>query len=202
MHKTTIQSSSSTTGYQRFHALFNGPVWHERALWLYAVIVLAHWVEHLTQAWQVYALHWARPAAGGALGLWQPWLVSSELMHWVYAVAMLVGLLYLRAGYEGRSRLWWNVSLAIQAWHFVEHSLLQLQAITGTNLFGAAVPTSILQLWVPRMELHLLYNAIVFIPIVIAMYYHLYPPASEALPACGCARACKINLKPPQPQAA
>ena len=76
------------------------------------------------------------------------------------------------------------------------------RALTGTNLFGAAVPTSILQLWVPRMELHLLYNAIVFIPMVIAMYYHLYPPAGEALPVCGCARACKINFKPPQPQVA
>lgn len=201
MHTNTIPTTSSANGWQRFHALLNSAVWHERALWLYGVIVLAHWVEHLAQAWQVYVLHWTRPTAGGALGLWQPWLVSSEWMHWGYAFLMIGGLILLRAGYEGRSRLWWNLSLAVQAWHFLEHSLLQWQAITGHNLFGAAVPTSILQLWFPRMELHLFYNAVVFLPMVIAMYYHLYPPAGEALPACGCARACKINPKTMQPQA-
>lgn len=202
MHAQPFPSSPSATGFQRFLALLNGPRWHERALWLYGVIVLAHWLEHLTQAWQVYALHWPRPTAGGALGLWYPWLVSSEIMHWAYAFLMIGGLLLLRPGYEGRSRLWWNISLLIQAWHFVEHSLLQWQAITGHNLFGAAAPTSIAQIWFPRMELHLFYNAAVFLPMVIAMYYHLYPPAGEALPACGCARACKVNFNPPQAQAA
>lgn len=202
MHTSSKQPAPAANRWQRLHGLLNGPIWHERALWLYGVIVLAHWVEHLTQAWQVYALHWPRPAAGGALGLWYPWLVSSEIMHWSYAVLMVLGLWLLRAGYEGRSRLWWDISLAIQLWHFIEHSLLQGQALLGATLFGAAAPTSLLQLWVPRMELHLFYNAAVFIPMVIAMYYHLYPPAGEALPACGCARACKVNLKPPQPQVA
>lgn len=202
MHTQAVQSSSSATSFQRFLALLNGPIWHERALWLYAVIVVAHWAEHLAQAWQVYVLHWPRPAAGGVLGLWYPWLVSSEVMHWTYAFLMIIGLMLLRPGYEGRSRLWWNISLIIQAWHFFEHSLLQGQALVGYNLFGGAAPISVLQLWVPRMELHLFYNAIVFLPMVIAMYYHLYPPVGEALPACGCARACKINLKPPQPQVA
>ncbi len=202
MHSQTVRPLSSATGFQRFVAILNGPVWHERALWLYGIIVLAHWLEHLAQAWQVYVLHWPRPAAGGVLGLWYPWLVSSEVMHWTYAFLMIVGLLLLRPGYEGRSHLWWSISLVIQTWHFVEHSLLQWQGLTGHYLFGAAVPTSVLQLWFPRMELHLFYNAAVFIPMVIAMYYHLYPPVGEALPACGCARACKINLKPPQIQAA
>ena len=41
------------------------------------------------------------------------------------------------------------------------------------------MPTSIAQLWVPRVELHLIYNTIVFIPMVIAMYYHMFPPAAE-----------------------
>lgn len=69
MHAQPFPASPSATGFQRFLALLNGPLWHERALWLYGVIVLAHWLEHLTQAWQVYALHWPRPTAGGALGL-------------------------------------------------------------------------------------------------------------------------------------
>ena len=37
-------------------------------------------------------------------------------------------------------------------------------------LFGAKVPTSILQLVFPRVELHLFYNVVVFIPMVIAMW--------------------------------
>jgi hypothetical protein len=50
------------------------------------------------------------------------------------------------------------------------------------------VPTSILQLWVPRVELHLLYNTIVFIPMVVAMYFHMLPPAGERRKAqCTCA---------------
>jgi hypothetical protein len=51
------------------------------------------------------------------------------------------------------------------------------------------VPTSIGQIWIPRIELHLFYNAIVFTPMVVAMYYHMHPTAAE-LPAitCACAR--------------
>jgi hypothetical protein len=52
---------------------------------------------------------------------------------------------------------------------------------------GRPVPTSLVQLWVPRVELHLFYNTIVFIPMVIAMYYHLFPPAEEkSTPRCSC----------------
>lgn len=182
---------------QRMKNLFdrcNGP-WHERALWLYMVVVLAHWVEHLAQAYQIYVLGWARPVAGGALGLWQPWLVKSELLHWSYAAFMLAGLFLFRTGYEGYSRRWWNIALGIQCWHFFEHTLLQIQAILGEHWFGGAVPTSVGQIWVPRVELHLFYNAAVFMPMLIALYYHFYPPLREALPRCGCARARKA---PPQ----
>ena len=38
------------------------------------------------------------------------------------------------------------------------------------------MPCSVLQLVFPRVELHLFYNSIVFIPMVIAMYYHMFPP--------------------------
>jgi hypothetical protein len=167
--------------------ILNGP-WHERALWIYMVVVLAHWVEHLLQAYQIFILNWARPDAKGALGLWNPWLVSSEILHFGYALFMVVGLLLLRSGFQGRSRFWWDLALLIQTWHFVEHSLLQVQALTGQYLFGASAPISILQLWVPRPELHLFYNAAVFIPMVIGMYYHLYPPPGEPEADCGCSR--------------
>src|SRR6476661_5871744 len=64
-------------------------VWHRRALNLFMFIVLAHWAEHLAQAYQVYVLGWPRPKAGGFLGLFYPWLVSSELLHYGYAIVML-----------------------------------------------------------------------------------------------------------------
>ena len=47
------------------------------------------------------------------------------------------------------------------------------------NFWGSPVPVSVLQLVFPRVELHLFYNTIVFIPMVIGMYYHMFPPAGE-----------------------
>ena len=84
--------------------------------------------------------------------------------------------------------MWWTVAFWIQFWHHIEHALLQGQALFGHNLFGRPVPTSILQLWFPRVELHLFYNTIVFIPMVIAMYYHMFPTTDEAADQkCSCA---------------
>jgi hypothetical protein len=150
-------------------------------------IVVLHWMEHLFQAAQIWILELPRPEALGALGYLFPWLVKSEVMHFGYALIMLIGLIVLRPGFQGAARTWWTISLAIQTWHFVEHSLLQIQAIVGSNLFGSPVPTSILQnLGVPRPELHLIYNAVVFIPMVIAMYVHTRP-SSAAGAQCTCA---------------
>jgi hypothetical protein len=154
------------------------------------VIVLAHWAEHLVQAFQVFVLHWPRPESRGVLGLWFPWLVSSEALHYGYALVMLIGLWVLRTGFTGRSHTWWMIAFAIQFWHHIEHALLQGQAIAGANFLGSPVPVSVLQLWVPRVELHLFYNTIVFIPMVIAMYYHMFPPRGEEAHA-GCACACR-----------
>jgi hypothetical protein len=180
---------STSSAWSNLFAKLNG-VWHEKSVWIYGFIVIMHWVEHLTQACQIFILGWARPDSRGFLGLYYPWLIKSEVLHWGYAAFMLAGLVALRPAFYGRARTWWNISLAIQAWHFFEHSLLQWQAISGGNFFGSAVPTSILQLWIPRVELHLIYNAIVFIPMIIAMYYHRYPPAGELEkynPQCSCA---------------
>ena len=167
----------------------NGPA-HEKALWLYMVIVLAHWAEHVLQAYQIFVLHWPRPASLGAIGLIFPWLVTTEILHFGYAVFMLAGLFLLRPAFLGTARVWWDISLGIQIWHFIEHALLQGQALAGHNLFGSPVPISIVQLWIARPELHLLYNGAVFIPMVAAMLYHKYPPAKDRMtshPACTCA---------------
>lgn len=160
--------------------------WHERALWIYLTIVILHWVEHLFQAAQIWILNMPRPEALGALGYLFPWLVKSEVMHWTYAVLMFLGLVLLRPGFHGSAKSWWTVSLGIQGWHLFEHTLLQLQAIAGQNLFGSPVPTSIVQLVVPRPELHLLYNLIVFVPMIVAMYKHTRP-SQASVNQCTCA---------------
>ena len=154
---------------------------HELALRLFMVIVLAHWAEHLFQAIQIYVLGWPVPQARGLLGLYYPWLIQSEVLHYGYALVMLAGLWIFRSGFTGvRDRRWWTIALAIQFFHHIEHLLLITQATTGHNIFGRPVPTSLIQLWIPRVELHLFYNTIVFIPMVIGMYYHLFPPADES----------------------
>ncbi len=166
--------------------------WHKVALSAFMVIVLAHWVEHVTQAIQIYGLGWARPSARGALGLAFPWLVTSEWLHYGFAIIMLIALIALRPAFVGRARAWWSAAMWIQAWHHLEHLLLLLQALFGAYLLGAKAPTSVLQLAFPasRVEIHLFYNAIVFIPMVVAMYYHLRPrPQERTLMHCNCVPA-------------
>lgn len=162
--------------------------WHEIALRTFMVIVLAHWAEHLTQAFQIYAMGWPIPQSRGVLGHFFPWVIRSETLHYGYALVMLAGLFMLRKGFvEVAERRWWMIALAIQFFHHIEHGLLQVQAIVGQNIFDRPVPTSLVQLWVPRVELHLFYNTVVFIPMVVAMYYHLFPSPSAAAPRCSCA---------------
>jgi hypothetical protein len=162
--------------------------WHERALQGFMVIVLAHWAEHLFQAYQIYVMGWPRPIANGILGLWYPWLIKSELLHYLYALVMLIGLWVLRKGFSGKARTWWTIALVIQFWHHIEHLLLITQATLHHNLFGRPVPMSVLQFFFPRVELHLFYNSIVFIPMVIGMYYHMFPAEGEATQdTCTCA---------------
>jgi len=164
--------------------------YHKTALVVFLFVVIAHWVEHIAQAGQIYVLGWERPRAGGVLGLAFPWLVKSEWLHYGFAVVMLVALVVLRHGFVGRARTWWMTALWIQVWHHFEHFLLLMQALTGTNLLGKPAPTSILQLEFPRVELHLFYNAVVFVPMVVAMVRHTWPSGTDrAEMHCGCARA-------------
>ena len=161
--------------------------WHEMALWAYAAVVALHWVEHLAQAYQIWVLDMPRPKSLGALGLVAPWLVTSELMHFGFAVFMLAGLIILAPGFSGTAAKWWYASLAIQSWHFIEHALLQGQVAVGSNLFHSDIPMSVFQQWIPRAELHLLYNLAVFLPMVVAMVLHARPSKGDEAPACTCA---------------
>jgi hypothetical protein len=163
--------------------------WHKSALWAFTALVLFHWAEHIVQAYQFFVLHWPRPMSMGILGMYYPWLMKTEVLHYGFALVMLIGLWVLRKGFVGRSYKWWMVAFWIQFWHHFEHFILFYQAQTHRFWFGGAVPTSVGQIWVPRIELHLIYNALVFIPMVVAMYYHMYPPAQETVKAvCTCAR--------------
>ena len=181
--------------WSRFMTSLNGP-WHERGMQFFMLIVLGHWAEHLTQAVQIYLLGWNIPDARGVLGLWYPWLVKSVLLHYGYAIVMLFGLWIFRTGFKGRSHTWWMIAFWIQFWHHIEHLILQGQAIFKHNLFDNPVPTSLVQLWVPRVELHMFYNTIVFVPMIIGMYFHLFPTKEEeAQHSCSCAFHPRTNLK-------
>jgi hypothetical protein len=148
---------------------------------IFMVIVFAHVAEHVAQAIQVFVLGWARPDAGGVLGLLWPWLVKSEWLHYGYAVVMLIGLILLRGGFHGQAHSWWMAALWIQVWHHFEHALLLLQALLSQPFFGRDVPTSIVQLAFQRIELHIFYNAVVIVPMVVAVYLQfLQPPALRA----------------------
>lgn len=169
-----MTTTAARTGRTGLLGRLNGR-WHSPALTVFMLIVLGHWAEHVAQAVQIWVLGWPVPKARGVLGIPYPWLVSREWLHYGYALVMLVGLFLLRPGFSGRSRTWWTLALGIQVWHHFEHLLLLIQAATGTRLAGGSAPTSVLQLVFPRVELHLFYNAVVFVPMVVAMYLHLRP---------------------------
>ncbi len=175
-------------------------------------VCVAHLGEHLAQAIQVYALGTPLHDAGGILGLFYPWLVHSEVLHYGYAALMLAGLFVFRNRFTGAGRWWWSLALGIQSWHHFEHALLLWQASTGHNFFGAPQPISVIQLTgflygtpsdgfgglltmshfgvctcpgaapgtihrfspalltVRRLEVHLHYNFLVAIPMVVAMF--------------------------------
>lgn len=154
--------------------------WHTPALLLFLAVNLAHVTEHVVQAIQIFVLGWPRSHALGVLGLAWPWLVRSEWLHYWYAGVILGGLIALRPALSGRARIWWDLALGIQVWHHFEHALLLGQALTGHNLFGAAVPTSVLQLFFPRVELHLAYNAAVSAPLGAAIYLRFSRPMSAS----------------------
>ncbi len=187
MASTAACSLPGTEKNMTWMEKLNGP-WHKQGLWIYTAIVLAHWAEHLVQALQIYVLHWPLKEARGVLGLWFPWMITSEALHYGYALVMLIGFWILRTGFVGQSYRWWMLAFWIQFWHHIEHALLQGQAIFQRNLFDAPVPMSLAQFFIPRVELHLFYNTIVFVPMVIAMFYHMFPlPGEAAHQNCSCA---------------
>ena len=63
-HAGVYPSGQSASFIDRLNA-----EWHETALRAFMVIVLAHWAEHLLQAFQIYALGWPVPEVARRAGL-------------------------------------------------------------------------------------------------------------------------------------
>jgi hypothetical protein len=156
-------------GAQRLrHLLFavlNGAR-HRRAVAIYLIVVFGHFSEHLVQLAQILLFDVPLRQAGGLLGSWLPDLARSEVLHTGYNSLQLTGLILLLPGFAGRgaARALWIVALIAQSWHFTEHALLQIQFLTGSYLFDASTQTSLLELFLPRIQLHFAYNLLVFVP--------------------------------------
>src|SRR3954471_15217647 len=97
--------------------------WHKLGLRIFMAIVAFHWLEHIVQAWQAFVLHWPRPMSMGLLGMYFPWLMKTETLHYGFALVMVVFLWVLRKGFVGKAHAWWMISFWIQFWHHIEHGL-------------------------------------------------------------------------------
>jgi hypothetical protein len=62
-----------------------------------------------------------------------------------------------------------NITLVLAFYHHFEHFLLLIQSISHVYFFDKTIPTSIGQLFIPRIELHFIYNFMVGIPMMIAL---------------------------------
>ncbi|HAX77574.1 MAG TPA: hypothetical protein DCY88_17485 [Cyanobacteria bacterium UBA11372] len=169
--------------------------WHKLAMQIFMIVIISHLLEHIAQVFQLWVLGWKRPDCMGLLGLVYPWMMKTEWLHYGHALFMLVGLALLRPSIVGQARIWWDTAFVIQFWHHIEHALLLGQSLIHHNFNDFAAPVSIAQLvaqqlsgqppvgqpWLPRIELHLFYNLIVLIPMLIALYYHRFPPANKEI---------------------
>jgi hypothetical protein len=119
---------------------------------------------------ELHVLHWTRPQSLGLLGLIWPWVIHSEYLHYGHALFMLVGIYYLNKNMHNRSSYFWmNITLVLAFYHHFEHFLLLIQSISHVYFFDKTIPTSIGQLFIPRIELHFIYNFMVGIPMMIAL---------------------------------
>jgi hypothetical protein len=131
---------------------------------LFNIIILSHLAEHIAQMLQLYLLHMPRTEALGLLGLWRPYLVRSEWLHYGHALFMLLGIYPMM-----RWNRWLYLTFVLAFLHHLEHAQLLLQAIAHSYLFGASKPVTFPELFIPRIELHFLYNIIVAVPMFIGL---------------------------------
>ena len=184
-----VEAGSQAKGKtMKLYERINGP-WHSRALVIVFSPIFFHMFEHVLQVFQVYVLNIERADALGLLGIWLPRLMRAEVIHFGFSVYTLLAILVLGGAIVGRARWFGLVALSVQSWHLFEHTLLLTQRSTDNFFFGTAGPSSLVELLIPRVELHFAYNATVFTCILVAMLLHAYPPRGETVrPRCGCAR--------------
>jgi hypothetical protein len=72
-----LRQSAPTGSWRGLSEAPNG-TWHEAALRVYLVVVLAHWMEHIVQTTQIWVLGWPLPQALRVLGLISPWSARSR----------------------------------------------------------------------------------------------------------------------------
>lgn len=171
--------------------------WHAIALLGFMVGIVGHMGEHVVQILQLYALGLPISESRGVVGEWIPWLATSEAMHYFYAIYTLAGLVLLAPAFRGRAQFWWNAALLFQFWHHFEHVLLLYQVVTGNFFFGATAPTSIVQVFISRAELHFMYNTIVFVPMIVALCQHFgrRPDATDSLCDCSTPMPAALQLE-------
>lgn len=170
-----------STPQRRFFLALRNPSWHTLALILYSSVVVGHFSEHLVQVAQVFLLGWARAEAGGILGLYFSDAAENELLHITYNSFQLTGLILLAHGFrhDRTAHTFWVIALVAQSWHWLEHAFLIVQMLTGHYFYGAIKQMSVLEKFVPRIELHFIYNLVVFVPTVIALYLLLRGQRSD-----------------------
>ena len=149
--------------------------WQTQALLGYLLIVVGHFAEHLIQVAQVFLLGWTRAEAGGLLGLVFSSVAENELLHITYNSLQLTGLILFAYSFRTHraAHSFWIAALVAQSWHWLEHVFLLTQLLTGHYFYGAVKQMSVLERFVPRLELHLIYNLAVFVPTVVAIVLFL-----------------------------
>jgi len=132
---------------------------------LFLIIVLIHFCEHLAQVYQLYFLNWPRLDCLGLIGLKYPLLIQNELLHYFFAIYMLVGMNYFY--YKVTNKFWWNVGIGIQTYHYLEHVILLNQWLNKIPLKDRISIGSFL---LPRLELHFVYNLIVSLCMLLSIF--------------------------------
>lgn len=139
--------------------------YNKRWLFIFNIIVVSHFAEHVMQMMQLYLLHWDRKQSLGLLGLWRPQLVHSEYLHYAHALFMLIGLAMMC-----KMNKWLFLTFFLAFLHHIEHLCLLYQAITQEFWYNALKPMTYPEHWLPRLELHFTYNLIVLIPMIIGLW--------------------------------
>ncbi len=116
-----------------------------------------HFSEHIAQVSQLYLLHLPRVDCLGILGLWFPYLIKTEILHFAFALFTLIGLIYFNHYRK------FKTAINLSWFHLFEHQLLLTQALFGFKRTGIG------GLFFPRIELHFFYNLIIMLAITYSL---------------------------------